>query len=125
MVAYTYPNNVLSDGVPLAGCEGQWCRYLPNPVFPTPFYETLMGLAIFGILWGLRKRITAPGMLFGLYLLLNGLERFVIEKIRVNTTYKLGFWNPTQAEIIALVLMILGFAIIMAKRKSLPVKVSQ
>jgi prolipoprotein diacylglyceryltransferase len=84
-----------------------------------------MGLAIFFVLWGLRKKITAPGMLFGLYLLLNGFERFLIEKIRVNTTYKLGFWNPTQAEIIALVLMLLGLSIILLRRKAVPVKVSR
>jgi phosphatidylglycerol---prolipoprotein diacylglyceryl transferase len=124
MVAYTYPNNVLSDGVPLDGCEGQWCRYLPNPVFPTPFYETVMGLILFGILWGLRKRILAPGMLFGLYLVFNGFERFWIEKIRVNTTYKWGFWNPTQAEIIAIILMLLGISIILLRKGKRPVKVT-
>jgi prolipoprotein diacylglyceryltransferase len=123
MVAYTYPNNVLSDGIPLKDCEGQWCRYLPNPVFPTPFYETLMGLAIFGILWGVRKRITAPGLLFGIYLFFNGLERFWIEKIRVNTKYHIGAWEPTQAELIALLLMALGIAIIIIRRKAKPVKV--
>jgi phosphatidylglycerol---prolipoprotein diacylglyceryl transferase len=125
MVAYTYPNNVLGDGVPLDGCEGQWCRYLPNPVFPTPFYETIMGLILFGLLWGLRKRILAPGMLFGLYLVFNGFERFWIEKIRVNTTYKWGFWNPTQAEIIAIILMLLGIAIILLRKDKPPVKVDQ
>lgn len=124
-VAYTYPHNVLSDGVPLPGCEGQWCNYLPNPVFPTPFYETLMGLALFGILWAFRKKITAPGMLFGLYLVFNGFERFWIEKIRVNTTYKLGFWNPTQAELISLALMALGIFIMVYRRKATPVKVIQ
>jgi len=125
MVAYTYPNNVLSDGVPLPNCEGQWCRRLPNPVFPTPFYETLMGLVIFGILWGIRKKLLAPGMLFGIYLAFNGLERFLIEKIRVNTTYKLGFWNPTQAEIIALVLIALGVSIVLLRRKAIPEKVNK
>lgn len=125
LVAYTYPNNVLSDGVPLQGCEGQWCRYLPNPVFPTPLYETLLGLILFGILWGLRKKIAAPGMLFGLYLVFNGFERFCIEKIRVNTTYKWGFWNPTQAEIIAIILMILGLTIIFIRKGKKPVKVEQ
>lgn len=123
MVAYTYPNNVLSDGVPLPDCEGQWCRRLPGPVFPTPFYETLMGLAIFGLLWGIRKRMAAPGMLFGFYLVFNGLERFLIEKIRVNTTYKLGFWNPTQAEIIALILILIGIIIVLMRRKARFVKV--
>jgi prolipoprotein diacylglyceryltransferase len=125
LVAYTYPNNVLSDGVPLPDCEGQWCRYLPNPVYPTPLYETVMGLAIFGLLWGLRKKITAPGVLFGIYLIFNGLERFLIEKIRVNTTYKLFGLAPTQAELISLFLVLLGIGIIVLRRNTKPVKVLQ
>jgi phosphatidylglycerol---prolipoprotein diacylglyceryl transferase len=125
LVAYTYPNNVLSDGVPLPDCEGQWCNYLPNPVYPTPLYETLMGLVIFGFLWSIRKRITAPGVLFGIYLFFNGMERFFIEKIRVNTTYKLGGWEPTQAELISMFLMALGIGIILLRRKTSPVKVVQ
>jgi prolipoprotein diacylglyceryltransferase len=126
MVAYTYPNNVLSDGIPLAGCEErQWCNYLPIPVFPTPIYETLMALALFGILWFYRKRIKAPGVLFGLYLIFNGVERFIIEKIRVNTTYDLGFIHPSQAEIISLILMLLGMAIVVMRRGKKPVKIEQ
>ena len=39
-------------------------------------------------------------MLFGVYLILNGLERFSIEKIRINTTYTLFGNEITQAEII-------------------------
>lgn len=125
LFAYTYPNNVLSEGVPLPGCEGQWCNYLPNPVYPTPLYETIMGLAIFGFLWAIRKRITAPGVLFGIYLFFNGMERFFIEKIRVNTTYKLGGFAPTQAELISMFLVALGIAIILFRRKSQPEKVVQ
>ena len=48
------------------------------------------------------KKITIPGMLFGIYLMVNGLERFIIEKIRVNTTYDIFGHEITQAEIISL-----------------------
>ena len=42
-----------------------------------------MATAIFAPL-SMRKRWKAPGFLFGVYLMFNGVERFFIEKIRVN-----------------------------------------
>ena len=39
-----------------------------------------------------------PGVFFSFYLVLNGLERFLIEKIRVNVVYDWGWIQPTQAE---------------------------
>lgn len=108
MFAFDFPHNVNEEGVPLPGCQGQYCNHLPLPVFPTAFYETLMGLLIFGILWLLRKRIAVPGMIFSLYLVLNGLERFFIEKIRVNSVYHIAGIQITQAEMIALGLILVG-----------------
>ncbi|OYW76759.1 MAG: hypothetical protein B7Z27_08220 [Sphingobacteriia bacterium 32-37-4] len=64
---------------------------------------------LFGLLWFLRNKIKVPGQLFSIYLILNGLERFFIEKIRVNTEYNILF-NPTQAELISAGLIILGIA---------------
>jgi prolipoprotein diacylglyceryltransferase len=125
MVAYTYPHNVLSEGIPMAGCEGdQWCARLPIPVYPTPFYETLLAGLLFVALWSMRRRLKAPGLLFGFYLIFNGLERFLIEKIRVNTHYKFGSFEATQAEIISFVLILLGLAIVLLRRKAQPVKLS-
>jgi prolipoprotein diacylglyceryltransferase len=49
-------------------------------------------------------------MLFFLYLVLNGFERFWIEKIRVNVRYEWLPFQPTQAEIIALALFLIGVA---------------
>ena len=40
---------------------------LENPVWPTPFYEVLMALTLFVILWSIRKKF-APGVLFCVYL---------------------------------------------------------
>ena len=106
-VAYTYPHNVNDQGIKLKDCEGDHCAVLASPVFPTPFYETMVCLVLFVILMLLRKRITIPGQIFGIYLVMNGVERFLIEKIRVNTKLNLLF-HPTQAEIISVALAISG-----------------
>jgi phosphatidylglycerol---prolipoprotein diacylglyceryl transferase len=110
MVAYTYPHNVINQGTGIKGCTDgeQYCFQLPGPVFPTPFYETIMGLLLFGFLWSIRKKMVIPGTLFAIYLIVNGLERFLIEKIRVNTTYSIMGFHPTQAEIISASLVIIG-----------------
>jgi len=107
--SYTYPHNVNKEGVPMANCDwGEYCNQLPQGVYPTPIYETLMGLLIFAVLWMLRKKLPFAGQLFAVYLILNGIERFTIEQIRVNTTYNIGGIHPTQAEIIAVFLIIIG-----------------
>ncbi|MDD2793758.1 MAG: prolipoprotein diacylglyceryl transferase [Sediminibacterium sp.] len=108
---YTYPHNVINEGVAIPGCTGPYCSQLPLPVYPTALYEVLMCLVLFAILWMLRKKIKIPGQLFGIYLVMNGTERFLIEKIRVNTKYDILF-NPTQAELISLFLLISGLAFI-------------
>ena len=110
--AYTYPHNVINAGVPIEGCVGPYCNELLHPVFPTPIYEIIMALGLFALLWYLRKRINIAGMLFGIYMVVNGLERFFIEKIRVNTKYILFGQEITQAELISLTMIISGLAIV-------------
>ena len=112
MVAYTYPNNVNKDGVLIPGCDDEHCRALPQPVFPTPFYETVVCTLLFLILWSIRKRIKVPGVMFGIYLIVNGIERFTIELIRVNNTYSIFGFHPTQAEIISAALVLTGIILI-------------
>ena len=119
MVAYTYPQNVNKDGVKITGCKDEHCRALPQPVFPTPFYETIVCTLLFIILWAIRKRITVPGVMFGIYLILNGIERFTVELIRVNNTYSIFGFHPTQAEIISAGLVLVGIIlIIIVKRRA-------
>jgi phosphatidylglycerol---prolipoprotein diacylglyceryl transferase len=83
-----------------------------DEVHPTPIYETLaMGLAGI-VLWRLRDRF-AVGVLFGLYLMIAGVERFLVEFIRRNDDVVAGL---TQAQLIALVLLGLGAAIVAVRR---------
>ena len=119
MVAYTFPNNVNKDGVLIPGCDEDHCRALPQPVFPTSFYETVICTLLFIILWSIRRRIKVPGVMFGIYLILNGIERFTVELFRVNNTYSIFGFHPTQAEIISAALVLAGIIlIIIVKRRA-------
>ena len=110
--AYDYPNNVIDSGksshVTIDGCTWRYCTKLVPKVYPTALYEFVMAVGLGGVLWGLRKRITIPGMLFFMYLIFNGMERFWIEKIRINERYEVLGFQTTQAEFIAVVLMVIG-----------------
>ena len=105
--SYDFPNNVINAGIYIDGCTGKFCSVLPQPVWPTALYEVIMCIILFSILWLIRKRITIPGLLFCIYLIMNGIERFFIEKIRVNTEYDI-LGGITQAEIISFCLIITG-----------------
>ena len=84
-----------------------------------PFYETIICLILFLIIWSLRKKFKIPGTIFAFYLVLNGLERFFIEKIRVNVHMKVFGITMTQAELISGLLVITGLSlwIYLIKRK--------
>jgi phosphatidylglycerol:prolipoprotein diacylglycerol transferase len=81
-----------------------------QPVYPTSVWEAIAAAALFGVLWALRTHPFRAGWLFSLYLVFNGVERFLIEKVRVNPEYHLFGLTPTQAEIISVVLVVVGLA---------------
>jgi phosphatidylglycerol:prolipoprotein diacylglycerol transferase len=91
--------------------NGPWAMSYPDgtvptdrSVHPTPIYETLtMGLLAFA-LWQLRDRVR-PGVLFALYLVGSGLERFLIEFLRRNEDVLLGL---TAAQLEAASLFVAG-----------------
>jgi len=80
---------------------------VPTPpgvrVQPTPIYETVAMCLIAYLLWWLRDRVR-PGVVFALYLLLSGLERFLVEFIRRNNEVLAGLTAP-QLESLALCLI--------------------
>jgi phosphatidylglycerol---prolipoprotein diacylglyceryl transferase len=112
MWAFNYPHNVINEGSLIPGCTGPNCHVLDQPVFPTPFYETTIALLFFGVLMFLRKRIRLHGVLFSIYLILNGTERLIIEQIRVNIRYDFLGMKVTQASVIAVLLILMGIGLI-------------
>lgn len=108
-----YPHNVGHEGMPIQGCVGEYCNVLPVSVFPTAIYEAITCVLLFCVLWALRKRFTRTLQMFGTYLIFAGVERFLVEKIRVNYKYDWGFMHPTQAEILSVVLILTGIGLLL------------
>ncbi len=94
---------------------------VPTPagvrVQPTPIYETVTMCLLAYLLWHLRDRVR-PGVVFALYLLASGLERFLVEFIRRNNEVLIGLTAP-QLESLALCVIGLGWLIWMLRRGGL------
>ncbi|NVO21468.1 MAG: prolipoprotein diacylglyceryl transferase [Bacteroidetes bacterium] len=110
--SYSFPHNVINQGGLMQDCTGSHCHVLDVPVWPTSLYESTISLLFFLVLWKLRTKMRAPVTLFGVFLVLNGIERFFIEKIRVNNRMDIAGLHPTQAEIISFTLFFLGLFIL-------------
>ncbi|HEX9739847.1 MAG TPA: prolipoprotein diacylglyceryl transferase family protein, partial [Ignavibacteriaceae bacterium] len=89
-IAQNYPDGILPDNTPL---------------HPTPIYEFLICLLIFGILWRLRKNEWVQGKLFMFYLIFISIERFSVEFIRLNPRLLFGL---SEAQLISVVLFTVG-----------------
>ena len=74
-------------------------------VHPTQLYEVAIGFAIFAYLWNKRTHVKVVGSLFFTYLILAGIERFVIEFIRTNDRYLFGL---TGSQLISFAMIIIG-----------------
>ena len=81
-------------------------------VHPTQLYEVAAMLVVFAVLWVLRKRGRPIGWLFGVYLVLAGVERFLVEIVRAKDDRFLGPF--TIAQLTSVIIVVLG-AILMAK----------
>lgn len=104
---------VSGDGDYGKAWDGPWAMGYPHgtvptapgvTVHPTPIYETLtMGLVAY-VLWQLRDRFR-PGVLFAIYLVCSGTERFLVEFVRRNEHVWLGL---TAAQLEAFALIVIG-----------------
>jgi prolipoprotein diacylglyceryltransferase len=101
----------------MPGITDEHNRVLPQPVFPTPLYEIIICTILFLFLWAIRRQIKTPFVLFGIYLTINGVERFMVESIRVNKTYAILGMHPSQAQIIAIFLILSGLITILLAKK--------
>jgi phosphatidylglycerol---prolipoprotein diacylglyceryl transferase len=105
--AYDYPNNVAGVGAPIksGACFETYCKHLQPPVYPTSVYEFGLVMVLVSLLWAMRTKMRTPGVLFGWFLILNGIERIAIDQIRTTQPWIGPF---TQVEFIGLFLIIGG-----------------
>jgi phosphatidylglycerol:prolipoprotein diacylglycerol transferase len=105
----TFPNNMLGQMDPVvynATQRGAECTLAsPDGVYPTMLYEFAMAAVLAGILWLLRKNPFQAGWLISLYLVFAGVERFLIEFIRVNPDAAFGM---PQSQLISIGFMVAG-----------------
>ncbi len=91
--------------------------YLPDQVvgvYPTQLFEVAMGLVMFVILWRLRRHAHGAGWLFGMYCVLAGTERFVVEFFRA----KSDLIGPvTSAQLVAVVVAAVGVALLATRHR--------
>jgi phosphatidylglycerol:prolipoprotein diacylglycerol transferase len=92
-------------------------------VHPAMLYSAFALIAVFAVLWALRRRREPRGWLFGLYLGLSGIERFLVEFVRATDDRFL--WGFTTAQAIAVAAILSGIALLVllnsrARRKTRP-----
>ena len=102
----TYPPSVAFKNIP------EIANTFPDGIVPdhtlchpTPMYEFLICGILFMVLWRLRAKLQPEGKLFMLYLIVAGLERFLIEFVRINPRSALGL---SEAQLIALAIVLVG-----------------
>ena len=87
----------------------------PNAlVQPTPIYELLFGLALAWLLWRLGRKLRPIGWLTGLYLVLSGLGRFLVEFVRINPKL---YWGMSNAQVAAIGSMVVGLIVMVIARR--------
>lgn len=88
-------------------------------VHPTQIYEAIIMIALFMFLWSRRRKSLGTGWLFGVYLVLAGTERFLVEILRAKEDRLFGQF--TLAQMVALVIVAVGVVLIAAwKNKTVP-----
>jgi phosphatidylglycerol:prolipoprotein diacylglycerol transferase len=83
-------------------------------VHPTPLYECAAYLAVFALLWRIRRQPVPEGTAIAWYLVLACGARFVIEFVRVNPPVAFGL---TQAQLVSLALVALGGGSLLWRRR--------
>jgi phosphatidylglycerol:prolipoprotein diacylglycerol transferase len=91
-------------------------------VHPTQLYEVAALLFIFYLIWRWRRHQHALGWLFGIYLLAEGVERFLIEFVRAKDDRLLGGYTLSQAAAAAAVVVGAGLVVWWAKKDAVVVK---
>ena len=88
-------------------------------VHPTQLYESALGFIMFVLLWRWRDHRHAEGWLFGVWLVMAGIERFCIEFLRAKDDAN-RFGPFTIAQGIALTLALTGVIVMTMRNKVTP-----
>ena len=80
-------------------------RLLNEPTHPYPVYDMALNLAVFALIWWLRKKDLPHGGLFATYLLVYGIGRIFVHSLREEVVW---FWGLQQAQVFSIAGAIAG-----------------
>jgi phosphatidylglycerol:prolipoprotein diacylglycerol transferase len=80
-------------------------------------YELFYSVALGWLLWRLGSKSRPVGWLTGLYLVLSGLGRFLVEFVRINPKL---YWGMSNAQVAALASVVVGGAVMALAKKKVP-----
>jgi phosphatidylglycerol:prolipoprotein diacylglycerol transferase len=103
-ITFTNPNSAAPHNIPL---------------HPTQFYELSTDLALFGVLWLLRKRMRFDGQLFLVYWMSYGLARLILESFRGDSLLVAGL-IPVPQVASAMIILLAGWVYLNRRRAEQP-----
>jgi prolipoprotein diacylglyceryltransferase len=93
----------------------------PAAVHPSQLYFAVAGLALFGIAWTLRRRLTVPGTLFWTVIVLFALVRIPLDLTRAYEPEAVvahaGAIDVTESQLTSLALALFGTLMILRLRR--------
>ena len=92
-------------------------------VHPTQLYESLAAFTMFAILMVAARRPHPRGRVFSLFLVLMGIERFLVEIVRAKDDRFLGLF--TIAQLISVIIFVIGIALMMRSKSMLRIEATK
>jgi len=107
------PWGIVFPSTSIAGYE-----YPDTPLHPVMLYELAINLAIFLVLWGIRKRPWRDGFLFCLYCVLYSCGRFLVSGFRADSLMLSlgGLGEFRMARVISVLIIVAAGAVIATRR---------
>jgi phosphatidylglycerol:prolipoprotein diacylglycerol transferase len=92
-----------------------------TPIHPAQLYFSIAGLALFALLWALRTRLTVPGHLFWLFIVLMALTRIGLDFTRAyepnSVVAHLGGLDISESQVVSLMLALVGVLMMLRLRR--------
>jgi len=87
-------------------------------VHPTPIYELIFSVLLAWLLWELAKKPRAVGWITGVYLVLSGAGRYLVEMIRINPKvyWPQTSWGSSNAQVAAVGSVVAGAILVAVVR---------
>ena len=97
---------------------GAMAPALGVPFLPAQGYEMVWDLAIFAVLWAIRRRVRTEGLLFVIYLFLYSLNKFTVSFWRENVILALGLREAQLLALVGLAFSVVAFSVVVARHAS-------